>query len=263
MGAATGLGALVLRSGRRRVILLEDVEGGLPGIGVPSIRLVGIATMRRRLLGQVPNQLLVECIDIRLRVLLLAGLMGRVRVHMALGLSKHLGLVLLCGRVSICVRLELGKVFSRMLAQLGRLGRVVVGSGSLGEQGLFVLARLRAIEEIEQVGPRVGRRGAVGEGIGRLGSLLRQWVLRRRLVVMLLGSGSWRRRVVGTSHQCSQQALGISRRGGRLVDARGELRLWDAGLLMVVVMRWLVRLKRLGLRRLVLLVGLLLVVLRR
>jgi hypothetical protein len=245
------------------VILLEDVERGLPGIGVPSIRMVGIATLRRRLLGQVANQLLVESIDIRLSVLPLAGRMGRVRLDMALGLGKHLGLVLLCCRVSIGVRLELGKIFSRMLAQLGRLGRVVVGSGGLGEQGLFVLARLRAIEKIEQVRPRIGRRGAVAEGIGRLGSLLRQWVLRRRLVMMLLGSGSWRLGVVGTSHQCSEQSLGISRSGGRLVDARGELCLWDAGLLRVVMMRWLVGLKRLGLRRLVLLVGLLLVVLRR
>jgi hypothetical protein len=119
---------------------------------------------------------------------------------------------------------------------LGRLRCQVGRTRSLGQHGLLLiaLARLRTIKQVEQVGPRVGRRGTVAERL----------LWKRLLLLLLLGLLG----LVGATHKSSQETGWVSRRWRGLVNLSGQRALNNSPTLLSVLLE-LVKLVQLMLWR--------------
>lgn len=185
----------------------------------------------------------------------------RERVPLRIGEVISLMRAVAHRHVALCLLSSLLRfldVLRRLCHVIGRLRRRVLGAGRFGKQWRIGLTGLGAIEQIEKIACRIGRRRARAKRRGRLSRG------RRRAWLGFL----W---FLAASHKSGQEASGISGGRGRLMDLGRELslergrmvhvgaRAWEALLALHLVMAMQVVL--LLLRRVLL--HLLLAVLRR
>jgi hypothetical protein len=136
-------------------------------------------------------------------------------------------------RVLLLITARVASRFGR--SKVGRLRRKVVGTRGLSQSRLLLvaLARLGAVQQVEQIRARIGR-----------GRTVAKCLLRVRLLRLL---GLFR--LVGAAHKGGQETSRVSRRRSRLVNLSRERALNDTSTLLSMLLE-LVELMELMVRQL-------------
>jgi hypothetical protein len=230
---AMGVMGVVRMLGSSWRVLLQNLERQ-SWWRLSHVALAMALAMRRRL-GKVSQELLEKSRGVSLILRNMVEGVGCVQSCVGIGWAVLLIRVLAAMLLGVLLLIA-ARVASRLGgSQVGRLRRKVVGTRGLSQSGLLLvaLARLGAVQQVEQIRARIGRGRTVAKGL-----------LRVRLLGLL---GLFR--LVGAAHKGGQETSRVSRRRRRLVNLSRERALDDTSTLLSMLLE-LVELMELMVRQL-------------